>query len=181
MAKALQYILVGLPFSGKTTLSTAISNTYGIPRVNIDDVKFEMGFTDVSDNDITHEQWKIIFDETDRRVVEYLTNGTSVLHETSWTKRWKRDRARKLATDVGIDSIVLFVKVSEDVARKRWLKNREAQQRFDLPEDVFEEAVRDFEVPVEDENVLIYDQSTSIEDWIHKEFTSCYKHTISTT
>ncbi len=81
-----------------------------------------MGFEGVSDNDVTHEQWKKIFDETDKRVVEYLKQGKSVLHETSWTKRWKRDRVRKLASDLGIESVVLYIKVSEEVARERWLK-----------------------------------------------------------
>ena len=78
MAKQLQYILVGLPFSGKTTLSKAISEKLDIPRVNLDEVKFEMGFEGVSDNDMTHEQWKEIFDETDKRVVEYLKQGKSL-------------------------------------------------------------------------------------------------------
>lgn len=172
MAKQFQYILVGLPFSGKTTLSKAISEKLNIPRVNLDEVKFEMGFEGVSDNDVTHEQWKEIFDETDKRVIEHLKQGKSVLHETSWTKKWKRDRARKLASDLGIDSVVLYVKVPEEVARKRWLKNRDEQQRFDLPEDVFEEAAKDFEVPTEDENLLVYDQSIPVDDWIDNELMS---------
>lgn len=175
MEKPIQYILVGLPFSGKTTLSRAISETLGIPRVNLDEIKFEMGFEGVSDNAVTHEQWTKIFNETDRRVVEYLKSGKSVLHETSWTKKWKRDRARKLATDLGLDSKVLFVNVPEKVARERWLKNRTEQQRFDIPEDIFEEAAKDFEIPTEDENLLIYDQSVSVEEWIRQNFDEARK------
>lgn len=168
MVNQLQYILVGLPFSGKTTLSKAISEKLEIPRVNLDEVKFEMGFEGVSDDDMTHAQWKEIFDETDRKVVEHLKQGKSVLHETSWTKRWKRDRARKLATDLGIDSVAIYVKVTKEVAKERWLKNREKQQRFDLPEDVFDEAVKEFEIPTEEENLLIYDQTLPIDEWISR-------------
>lgn len=166
MAKQVQYILVGLPFSGKTTLSKAMSEKLGIPRVNLDEVKFEMGFEGVSDNDMTHEQWDKIFVETDKRVVEHLKQGRSVLHETSWTKKWKRDRARKLATNLSIDSVVLFVKVPEELARERWLKNREEQKRFDLQEDVFNEAVKEFEIPTEDENLLVYNQTIPIDEWM---------------
>jgi predicted kinase len=170
MDKPTQYLLVGLPFSGKTTLSNYISKKLGIPRVNLDEVKFEMGFEGVSDNDVTHDQWKKIFDETDKRVIEYLKNGNSVLHETSWTKKWKRDRARKLASDLGLKSVVIYVNNPEAISRERWIKNREEQKRFDLPEDVFEEAVKEFELPTEDENLLIYDQSVPIEDWIKLHF-----------
>lgn len=88
------------------------------------------------------------------------------MYETSWTKRWKRDRARKLATALGIDSVVIYVKVPEEVARERWMKNKEEQQRFDLPEDVFEEAAKEFEIPTEDENLLIYDQTIPFDKWI---------------
>lgn len=171
MTDQLQYILVGLPFSGKTTLSKAISEKLGIPRVNLDEVKFEMGFEGVSDNHMTHEQWKEIFDETDKRVAEHLKQGKSVLHETSWTKRWKRDRARKLATDLGIDSVVIYVKVPQEVARERWLKNRDEQNRFDLPEDVFEEAAKEFEIPRQDENLIVYDQAIPVDEWIERNLT----------
>lgn len=171
MSKQMQYILVGLPFSGKTTLSKAISEKLGIPRINLDDVKFEMGFEGVSDNYIAPEQWKKIFDKTDKKVVEHLKQGESVLHETSWTKRWKRDRARKLATDLRINSTVIYVKVPVEVARERWLKNRMEQQRFDLPEDVFEEAVSEFEIPTEDENLLVYDQTIPVKQWLKENLT----------
>lgn len=170
MNKPTQYILVGLPFSGKTTLSKAISEKLGIPRVNLDEVKSEMGFKGVSDNDITHEDWKKIFDETDKRVVKHLKDSKGVLHETSWTKKWKRDRARKLATDLGIDSVVIYLKVPEEVARERWLKNREEQHRFDLSEEVFEEAAKEFEIPTEDENLLVYDQTIPVDEWIKQNF-----------
>jgi adenylate kinase family enzyme len=89
MEEQTQYIFVGLPFSGKTTLSKAISERLGIPRVNLDEVKFELGFEGVSDNNLSSEDWKRIFDETDRRVVEYLKQGKSILHETSWKKSGK--------------------------------------------------------------------------------------------
>jgi predicted kinase len=164
--KQIQYILVGLPFSGKTTLSKAIAEQLNIPRVNLDEVKEEMGFKGVSDNDISHEDWTKIFNETDRRVVEHLKKGQSVLHETSWTKRWKRDRARKLASDSGITSKVIYIKIPETVSRERWMDNKKENERYDVPEDVFEEAVKEFEIPTEDEDLLIYDQSVPVNDWI---------------
>lgn len=167
MKKPIQYILVGLPFSGKTTLSLKVAEKLNIPRVSLDEVKFEMGFTDVGDNDVSHDQWTKIFNETDRRVVEILKSGKSVLHETSWTKKWKRDRARKLASDLGFQSKVIFLNVSESLARERWLKNRQEKTRFDLPDVVFEEAAGEFEKPSADEDLLIFNEADSMEEWIN--------------
>jgi thymidylate kinase len=86
-------------------------------------------------------------------------------------KKWKRDRARKLASDLGIDSVVVFVNIPAEIARERWIKNRQMNERFDLPEDVFEEAVREFEIPTEEENLLVYDQSIPVEQWVEENLT----------
>ena len=33
--------------------------------------------------------------------------------------------------------VVVFVNIPADIARERWIKNRQMNERFDLPEDVF--------------------------------------------
>lgn len=170
MEKPTQYLPVGLPFSGKTTLSKELEKRLGFARVNLDEVKFKFGHEGKSDDDVTQEEWTEIFNETDKLVVEHLKAGRNVINETSWTKRWKRDRARKLATDLGLETKVIFVNVPVDVIRDRFLKNRLENDRFDIPDEILESAIQEFEIPTENENILIYDQKVPLEEWIKENF-----------
>lgn len=168
--KPIHYLLVGYPFAGKTTLAKELEKRFGFVRLSVDDVKFELGFECVSEDDISDEDWKKIFKELDRRIAKALKENKTVLNEYAWvTKEW-RNRARKLADDLGIETKVIIVDVDEDVVRDRWKKNRGTNGRFDLTENVFEEAIKTFEKPSDDENIVVYDGKPSIDDWIKKNF-----------
>lgn len=170
MEKPVQYVPVGLPFSGKTTLAKELEQRLGFVRVNLDEVKFEFGHEGKNDDDVTHKEWTAIFNETDKRVIEHLKAGKSVINETSWTKKWKRDRARKLASDLGFETKIIFVNIPSEVARERLLKNRTGNERFDIPDEAFERVIEEFEIPTEDENLIIYDQTTPLEEWVKQHF-----------
>lgn len=170
MNKPLQYLLVGYPFAGKTMLSKELAKRLGFARVNIDEVKFAFGFEGVSDDDVPDEVWQKIFDETDRQLLMHLKEGKNVLNENAWVKKQWRDRLRNLAAKEGFTTKVIYVKTTEEVVRKRWEENKEKNERFDVPENIFEWAINDFEEPTEDEDVIIFDNSEVIEIWISKYF-----------
>ena len=168
MKKQIHYLLVGYSFAGKTTLAKELGKRFGFKRLSIDDVKFEIGYQDVSDDDVPDEAWKKIFEELDLRITENLKEGKTILNEYAWiTKKW-RDRARKIAYDLGIETKIIFVDTSEEVVRKRWQKNKKRNERFDVSEDVFEEAIKTFEKPSEEENVILYKETDDFESWINK-------------
>lgn len=168
MKKPLQYLLVGLPFSGKTTLVKELVNKLEFAHINLDEVKGEFGYKDISDDDVPDEVWKKIFEETDKRLVKYLKEGKNVVHETAYTTRAWRDKFCKVAKDAGFETKVVYLKIPESVARKRWLENKQTNKRYHTPDSVFEESVRDFEIPGENENVIIYDQNIPLKEWIKK-------------
>ncbi|MBI3576762.1 ATP-binding protein [Candidatus Gottesmanbacteria bacterium] len=168
--KPLHYLLCGLPFSGKTTVAYALEKQLGFVRLNIDDVKFAHGFEGVSDDNVPEEAWEKIFAEMDRRLVEYLKQGKSVTNETVWVWKSWRDKPRKVAQEAGFTTKVLFIDVPEQAARERLLVNRKTKKRFDVSDKIFEEAVRDFERPTQDEDVLVYDQTISVDEWIKRTF-----------
>ncbi len=166
----IHYLLCGLPFSGKTTVALALEKHLGFVRLNIDDVKFAHGFEGISDDDVPEQAWKKIIAEMDRRLISYLKEGKSVTNETVWVwKNW-RDKPRKAAQEAGFVTKVIFVDVPEEVARERLLENRKTKGRFDVSDRIFEEAVREFERPTPDEDVIIYDQKIPIEQWVKKNF-----------
>lgn len=168
MQRPVQYIPVGYPFSGKTSLSRELERRLGFSRVNIDEIKSEFGYENKSDDYVPDKVWQSIFDEIERKVSRYLKEGKSVINETAWiTKEW-RDKARKIASDLGFETKIIYIKVSLEVARSRWIKNKTTKERFDITRKVFEDAIREFEPPAEYENFVIYDQTMPLQEWINK-------------
>jgi len=166
----MQYLLVGLPFAGKTTLAKELEKRFGFVRLSVDDVKFELGYSGVGDDDVPDEAWEKIFRVLDARIVENLKADKTVLTEYAWvTKQW-RDRARKLAGEMGVETKIIFVNTPEDVVRRRRLENRDVNARFDIPDTVFEEALHDFEPPTKDENIIMYDRAEKLDVWTKENF-----------
>lgn len=48
--KPKQYLLVGFPYSGKTTLAKELEKSLGFAHINIDQLKFDEGYTEVGKN-----------------------------------------------------------------------------------------------------------------------------------
>lgn len=48
--KPKQYLLVGFPYSGKTTLAEELEKRLGYAHINIDQLKFDEGYTEVGDD-----------------------------------------------------------------------------------------------------------------------------------
>lgn len=168
MIKPIQYLLVGFPYSGKTTLAKELEKRLGFARINIDELKFAKGYNDVGDNDVPDEVWDEIFNEADRLIVKHLSEGKNLANEYAWiTKEW-RDRARNAAKKHGFDTKIILIDVSIEEIKKRWLENKQTKERFHWPEKEFEQYLKDFERPTEDENVIIYDQSQPLEELIDK-------------
>ncbi|MCL5747015.1 MAG: ATP-binding protein [Patescibacteria group bacterium] len=170
MQKPIQFILVGFPFAGKTTLATELEKRLGFARINLDEVKFEHGYEGISDDDVPDKAWGEIFQDANKRLINYLKAGKSVLNETAWTTREWRDKARRVALDAGFQTKIIYLEIPEEITRERWLKNRKTKQRFDVPDNVFEESIRTFEIPGEEENIIVFDQNTSLDKWVERYF-----------
>ncbi|MBI5448802.1 ATP-binding protein [Candidatus Gottesmanbacteria bacterium] len=170
MKKPIQYLLVGFPYSGKTTLAKALENKLGFSHINIDQLKFDKGYKDAGDDDVPDKVWEEIFKEADKLITGYLKKGKNIANEYAWiTKEW-RDRARKVAREIGFETKVIYIKLPQDIIRQRWLENSKTKARFHWPEEEFKRYLQDFEEPAQDENVILYDQLTDVGEWINKNF-----------
>jgi predicted kinase len=168
--KPTQFILCGIPFSGKTTLGKKLEKRLGFVHINLDDIKKERGYGDISDDDVPNRIWKQIFAEADKRLIKALKSGRSVVNETAWVTRKWRDRVRKIAEKLGFPTKVIYIKIPEEIAKKRWQQNRLNKKRYDTKDDEFEGYIKDFEKPTPDEELIIYDYTIPIKDWIKKYF-----------
>lgn len=170
MNKPIQYLLVGFPYSGKTTLAKELVKRLGFAHINIDQLKFDKGYTEVGDDDVPDEIWNAIFKKADELIITYLSEGKNVANEYAWITREWRDRARKVAADAGFETKVIYVNPPEKVIRQRREENKKTKERFHWNDEEFERNFKDFELPNVDENIIVYDQTVPVDVWIEKNF-----------
>ncbi len=170
MQKPIQYLLVGFPYSGKTTMAKKLESRLGFARINIDNLKFSKGYTNVGDDDVPDEIWDEIFTEADQLIVKYLSEGKNLANEYAWITRDWRDRARTVAQNAGFQTKVIYIKLPQETIKRRWLKNSKTKERFHWPKEEFKRYLKEFEVPTKDEDIIFYDQSFDLDKWIKNNF-----------
>ena len=159
------YILCGLPFAGKTTLAQAILKQRDLAYVSIDHIKADEGYF-VNDDQVPDADWPGIYDVVHASILLPLRLGRSVLYDAANLTRKERDDFRDLASQRGFATKVIYVAVPEATARQRWQANKTSEQRFDIPEAVFDEAVATMEEPSKDEDVIVYAPTRDVARWI---------------
>ena len=168
MSKPIQYLLVGFPYSGKSTLARKLKKRFGFTHINLDQLKWDLGYSEVGDDDVPDEAWRKIFASADALLVKYLREGKNVANEYAWITREWRDKARNVAGENGFATKVIYIKLSAEVIRKRWLENSQSRGRFHWPKEELERMFIEFEEPSTDENIIYYDSSLPIEKWVEK-------------
>lgn len=166
MRKTILLIFCGLPFAGKTTLANELVKRFGFVRIDLDEINGERGLGGLSNDEISNEDWQETYQISYERTEHLLREGKTVINDTANFTREQRDKLRAIARKVGVDSIVIYVNVPESVARQRWQNNRLTKLRYDLRDEDFAEVADNFQHPTEDENILQYDQTTSVNEWI---------------
>jgi predicted kinase len=160
----------GLPFSGKSTLSRAISERLDIPRISFDEtwiqIEKDQGVVPGSD-DI--ERWKYINKVCEENARKLLIEGTSVVYDNLGSNFEQRDKIRQLAEKEGAESKVVYLDVEKEEVVKRREANLELKARAQVSDKNFDNALESFEPPREGENVLRYEPSQNIELWIDNE------------
>jgi predicted kinase len=168
-------MLCGLPFSGKTTVATALARWLGIKRVAIDDINDELDVWD-DETGLLPEEWTKTYDEAYRRLGLVLCQGKSALDDSTNFTKHLRDHLRALAESYNARTMVIYVDIPVSEVRLRWQKNRQTRVRADVRDSDFAYVVEQFEPPTEDENVLRYDGSISLEKWISLTFSERERH-----
>ena len=159
-------IVCGLSFAGKSTLGNAICAEFGYPQVDVDETKLDLYGPDISDEELSPEQWARIYKETDIRIVNHLKNGENVVDASRNFRKEERNRARGIAERLKIETVVIYVDTSESLVRQRWKANRDEQTRRDVSEADFEEIISVMEPPSADEKALVFRHNDDIKSWL---------------
>ncbi len=160
------FILCGLPFAGKTTLTKNLVDRLGFVSVNIDDVKFAHGYEGVDDDDVPDKTWQEIYTDSYTQSKEALHAGKNVLYDSANLTRAIRDDVREHMKESGFPIKVLWFDIPADIVKERYRRNKETRERFDISEKLFQEALDTYEAPSENENVIIFREDIDLEKWI---------------
>jgi predicted kinase len=142
----LLYAMCGLPFAGKSTAARALQSRTKAALVQLDAINAERGLG-LDGSAIPEHEWSRTYAEAYRRVAHHLGNGQVVIFDHGNFTRRERDEVRDTARRTGSDVRFVYVSVSAEEARSRWLQNRETHQRYDVRDEDFDIAVRIFEPP----------------------------------
>ena len=168
------YILCGLPFSGKTTLASALADNCGFVHLDLDALARAKSLS--PEAGINDEQWGRIFTEVYQQVAALLASGKSVLVDAVNYDRAGRDRFRTIAQESGSPVYVIYINIKIQEIEQRRQANQATPQRPPVRDKDFVELAAEFEIPTNEENLLMYDGTLGISEWI-EEYIHCEFHT----
>lgn len=167
MDKPVLLILCGLPFAGKTTLAKLFEER-GFKRVTADDINVELGIGFSLENRITYDEWTKAYAHYYKTIRQLLSRGKSVIADGVAYMRKERNELREIADAFQAKTYVLYVPTDEKTAKERWQENKKTPQRQDIREDDFNEVIRHFKYPTEDEHVITIDNKDCNEKTVEK-------------
>lgn len=157
--------MCGVGFSGKSTLAKKISENTDAVLVSQDELFFELEKKINLDQD-SDEQWKLLLDMCKEKIKENLSEGKSVVFDNTNTRFEHREEIRKIATDLGIKSTVIFLDTPIEIQKERQVKNKENGERHDVKQEYLDQAIAELEIPTNKENVRIFKPDTKLDKFL---------------
>ncbi len=161
------YIMVGVGFSGKSTLAKQIAENKKAVLVSQDDVWFEKE-KEWEINEDSDEDWERVIKISEQKVKEFLMQGKSVVFDHLNHQLGHREGLRKIADECGAKAVVIYLDTPQKVREERKNKNLKTQERHDVKQDYLDEAITELEVPKENEKVFVFKPETNLQDFLEK-------------
>jgi predicted kinase len=142
------HLMVGLPCSGKTTLSRKLEADLNAIRLNLDEWHIRLFGQDAlhPDHDERHTQIERMLWEVARRLLEL---GVDVILDYGLWARAERDEYRRRAKNLGADTRIHFMDVQEEelICRLRLRNDRPMEDCFVISEESLRSWIPRFEAP----------------------------------
>ena len=144
------HLLIGLPGSGKTTLSKLLQKQTDAIRISSDDFR-KLLFPKPSFSQSEHDN---LYALVDHNVEHLLQAGHSVVYDANLNRRVHRQEKYDMAKRLGVNVRLWWVKTDRDLSKQRRIDNQDehllpidetSSEMFDRISDVFE-------APTEDES-----------------------------
>jgi len=163
MNKQVLYIMVGLPYSGKTTLTKELVNRFGFEVVSMDE---EIDEENLDPTIMTQKDWDTVYSHGYKKLEKLLLEGKTVILDLGNLKRSERDTARAIADKVNVPSKLIYINIPVEEIKARRQKNEEIKERGQLAKKTLQRALDMWEEPSLDEKFVAYNQQMDLEDWI---------------
>jgi predicted kinase len=163
------YILTGLPYSGKTTLTKELVKRCGFGSVSMDDVMEARGY---EAEKMTQEDWNSVYSEGYEKLKNLLSKGKTVILDLGNLKRSERKTAKLIAESLHSSYKLIYLNIPVDQIKDRWAKNNETNERNQLEQITLDRELNMFEKPTADENYITYNQSMDLDKWIKENITT---------
>lgn len=167
MQKPTLYIICGLPYSGKTTLSKRIANSEWTrsERISFDDL-YQEKKSSLGKGSSKVTEWEYITRIAQGRIKHALKNHMSVVYDNTNDRYNQRVTLRSIAEKSGASVKVVYVDTPLEVVKKRREDNKVSKERHDVSQDNFDNAIKGFQPPTPDEHAIVYKIDKDIESWL---------------
>jgi predicted kinase len=165
MKRAILYLMVGYPGSGKTTAARYIRELTGAVHIWADEERANM----FERPDHSWEESQKLYKVLNQRAAELLAEGRSVIFDANFNFRMNRKKLRRIAAEQGADSRIIWVQVPEQLAYERAVTAAKDQPtRFfgNMPHDSFRRVSGNLQPPKPDEDPVILDGTRISESYV---------------
>lgn len=147
------YIMCGLAFSGKSTLSKKIALEKGFKCVAFDEMWQK----------VDKKSWKLVRKACLSEVSELLKSGLSVIYDDNNPRFEHREEFRKVAQKLRAKVTVIYLNTPIEIIREREIKNRITKDRHEVDPINFNKVASDLEIPNQNEKFVEFTPNTNLE------------------
>lgn len=159
------YIMCGLAFSGKSTLSKRITEYTHSELVGYDAV-FHEKKPELDLNMDKVDEWKSLTKVVQEKIRESLNKNISVVYDNTNARYEHREALRTIAKECGVNSVVVYVNTPLSVIREREQRNKSTMERHKVKEEDFNNVLDQFQKPQAGENVIEYTPEMALDEWL---------------
>lgn len=163
------YIVTGLPFAGKTTLTKKLVERFGFEVASVDEMLDKRNFVVKK---MSYEDWGIVYTQAFNRLKKLLKQGKSVIFDGGSLKKSERNTLKSIAESLNVPCKLIYINASKEEIIKRRIKNLATKERDQLEDETMGKAFDMFEKPQKDENPILFNSKRNLEQWIKKNITS---------
>jgi predicted kinase len=112
------FLIVGLPYSGKSFISKLISTTFNIPRVSFDETwqKLSKYNLDIS--------WEAVNNNNLEYCKQVLSTGNHVILDTYTRNNKVRELINKFSKNIGVNFLIIYLPTDINIVKKRHKDNK---------------------------------------------------------
>lgn len=147
-------LLCGRSFSGKSTVAAELARNLRAVVVSLDAINAERDFQ--SGAGVPNDEWIRTHEISRSRTRASVASGATVIVDDTSSPRFLRDGWRKLARELEVPLVLVYVDTPVEVSLERHAANCADQRRMDVTDEILQGHLESFEAPMPDEQPVQY-------------------------